>query len=76
MISRSVWAGLMMCCNFYVHVCQKRTETSLHKKISKNQCRDGSMNALADEVHKQGMPHSDMHSKTWPHYSTTIPTYM
>ena len=25
------------------------------------------MNALADKVHKQGMPHSDMHSITWPH---------
>ena len=35
---------------------------------------DGSMNALADKVHKQGMPHSDMHFITWPHYSTTIPT--
>ena len=32
------------------------------------------MNALADKVHKQGMPHSDTHSITWPHYSTTIPT--
>ena len=32
------------------------------------------MNALADKVHKQGMPHSDMHSITWPQYSTTIPT--
>ena len=27
------------------------------------------MNALADKVQKQGMPHSDMHSITWPHYS-------
>ena len=24
--------------------------------------RDESMNALADKAHKQGMPHSDMHS--------------
>ena len=32
------------------------------------------MNALADKAHKQGMPHSDMHSITQPHYSTTIPT--
>ena len=32
------------------------------------------MNALADKVHKQGMPLSDMHSITWPHYSSTIPT--
>ena len=24
------------------------------------------MNALADKVHEQGMPHSDMHSITWP----------
>ena len=31
------------------------------------------MNALADKVHKQGMPHSDMLSITWPNYSTTIP---
>ena len=28
------------------------------------------MNALAD---KGGMPHGDMRSITWPHYSTTIP---
>ena len=39
---------------------------SFHKKISEKKsscCRDGSMNALAaDEVHKQGMPYSDMHS--------------
>ena len=33
------------------------------------------MNALTDKAHKQGMPHSDMHSITQPHYSTTIPTY-
>ena len=32
---------------------QKRTETSLHKKISKKKSRDASMNALADQVHKQ-----------------------
>ena len=32
------------------------------------------MNALADKVHKQGMPHRDMHSLTWPHYSATIPS--
>ena len=32
------------------------------------------MSALADKAHKQGMPRSDMHSITWPHYSTTIPT--
>ena len=32
------------------------------------------MNALADKARKQGMLHSDMHSITWPHYSTTIPT--
>ena len=25
------------------------------------------MNTLADKVHKQGMPHSDMHCITWPH---------
>ena len=31
------------------------------------------MNALADKGHKQGMPHGDMRSITWPHYSTTIP---
>ena len=30
------------------------------------------MNPLADKAHKQGMPHSDMHSVTWAHYSTTI----
>ena len=33
------------------------------------------MNALADKVYmvyKQGMPHSDMHSITWPHPSTII----
>ena len=30
------------------------------------------MNALADKVHKQGVPHSDMHSITWPYYTTTI----
>ena len=35
---------------------------------------DKSMNALADKVHKQEMPHSDTHSITWAHYSTTIPT--
>ena len=29
------------------------------------------MNALVDKVHKQGMLHSDMHSITWPHHSTT-----
>ena len=29
------------------------------------------MNALADKAHKQGMPHSDMHSITRLHYSTT-----
>ena len=33
------------------------------------------MNALADQAHKQGMPHSDMYSITWPHHSTTIPQY-
>ena len=52
-------------------------ERSLHKKISKKKSswyRDGSMNALADEVHKQGMLHSDMHSITQPQYSITIPT--
>ena len=27
------------------------------------------MNALADKVHKQGMPHRDMHSITRPHLS-------
>ena len=27
-----------------------------------------------DKVHKQGTPHIDTHSITWPHYSTTIPT--
>ena len=34
------------------------------------------MNALADKVQKQEVyhAHSDMHSITWPHYSTTIPT--
>ena len=32
------------------------------------------MIALADKVHKQGIPHSDMHSITQPRYSTTIPT--
>ena len=36
--------------------------------------RDESMNALADKAQKQGMPHSDMHSITRPHYPTTIPT--
>ena len=30
------------------------------------------MNALADEVLKKGQSHSDMHSITWSHYSTTI----
>ena len=34
--------------------------------------REESMNALADKAHKQGIPLSDMHSMTWPHYSTTI----
>ena len=34
------------------------------------------MNAPTDKVHKQEVPHthSDMHSITWPHYSTTIPS--
>ena len=31
------------------------------------------MNALDDKANKQGMPYSDMHSITWPHYSTIIP---
>ena len=50
-----------------------------HKKISKKKfcwCWDGSMNALADKVHKLGMQHSDMHFITQPHYSTTIPEPM
>ena len=44
---------------------QKRTETSLHKKISKKKsswCRDGWMNALADKVHKQGMPYTQWYT--------------
>ena len=39
------WVGLIMYCNFYAY--QKRTETSLHKKISKKKsswCRNKSMN--------------------------------
>ena len=37
--------------------------------------RDVSMDALADKVHnKKCHAHSDMHSITWPQYSTTIPT--
>ena len=34
------------------------------------------MYALADKAHKQGIPHSDMHSITWPHYSTNIHCYL
>ena len=30
----------------------------------------------SDKAHKQGMPHSDMHSITRPHHSTIIPTYI
>ena len=30
------------------------------------------MNALADKVHKQGMPHSDMHSITRPRHAHII----
>ena len=37
---------------------------------------DGSMNALADKVHKKGMSLSDMHSITGPHYSSTIHTFV
>ena len=62
---------------------QRKTETSLHKKDSKKKksscCRDGSMNAMADKVHKQEVPctvHSDdVQSISWPHYSTTIPIH-
>ena len=41
------------------------------KRFLKRNLADVEMNALADKAHKQGMPHSDMHSKTWSHYSTT-----
>ena len=80
-VTASAWATLhnKLLKDFY----QKRTETSLHKKISKEKsslCRDGAqcINALADKVHKQEVhacTHTDtcMHSITWPHYSTTIP---
>ena len=34
------------------------------------------MNSLAEIVHKPGMLHSDMHSKTQPHYSTTMQPYI
>ena len=34
------------------------------------------MNALAYKAHKQGMPHSDMHSISRPHYPTTMHPYI
>ena len=34
------------------------------------------MNALADKAPKQGISHSDMHSITWPHYSTINHPYI
>ena len=61
------------------HVCLYMQ--SLHKKISKKKstpCRDGSMHEcmhwLTKYKNKMYHAHSDMHSITWPHYSTTIPT--
>ena len=53
--------GLLIYYNFYAY--QKRTETSIHKRIYKKKsswCRDESVNALGDKAHKQGMPHSDL----------------
>ena len=58
----------------------ERTETSLYKKIPKRYLADvhvgmaQCMNALADKVHKQEVS-CTQHSITWPHYSTTIPTF-
>ena len=53
---------------------------SLHENISKKKsswCRDRSLNALADKVYTQTRSaHSDMHSITWPHYSTTMHPYI
>ena len=56
-------------------VCEQHSHQNfIHKKKKKSsQCRDGSMNALSNKVHyKQEVPHSDVHSITWPHQSTTI----
>ena len=44
------------------------------KRFLKRNLADVGMKSMADKAHKQGMPHSDMHFITWPHYSTTIPT--
>ena len=55
--------------------------TSLHKKISKKKsspCRDGSMHECtgwqSTKTRRAMHVHNNMHSITWPHYSTTIPT--
>ena len=62
------------------HTRHKFITTSLHKKISKkksNPCRDGSMHECTgwQSTKTRHAMHSDMHSITWPHYSTTIPIY-
>ena len=56
--------------------------TSLHKKISKKKstpCSDGSVYECtgwqSTKTRSAMHAHSDMHSITWPHYSTTITTY-
>ena len=68
-------------CRIYLHPLWMVVHTShmyvyLHKKISKRNLADVGMNqwmhCMADKTHKQGMPHNDMLSITWPHYSTTI----
>ena len=48
------------------------------KRLLKRNLVDESMNTLADkaQVHKQGMPHSDMHSITRPHHSTAMQPYI
>ena len=62
----STWARLIMYCNVIRsvpdnYVYQNRTEASLHKKRNLADVgMHGSMNAMVDKVHKQGMPHSDM----------------
>ena len=64
----------MLCCFVYTHVpsacVQGHNEQVSIKRFLKINVTDvgmnHSLNALADEAHKQGKPHSDMHSITRP----------